>query len=366
MSQKYETTENSTTKLVCDIGVSGAFAHQSGFLNVAVSTAFGGGRLHCCRLMGAGWDLAQAISENSAALLRSLRIYEKEPGPEKWDDLTFQFGPRSFLCVDDRRILGLAETPEEAQALATKFHQAYALPAAPAGGSFYLINVKPTDITCEVVPLGAETILPDDAFSLHYGTGSLDWHREFTAKLNTSNHGLSILEGTPGTGKTSYLRHLMGALKATHRFYFIPTATMSVLSDPQFIGFWAKERRCHAERKFVVILEDSDAALMRRDTDNRDQVSAILNLSDGMLADFLRLQIICTINCRAADIDQALLRPGRLLTHRIFRKLDYTQATRLAEVHGRKLPKANDYSLAEVFADTETAEIARPRIGFAA
>jgi len=38
---------------------------------------------------------------------------------------------------------------------------------------------------------------------------------------------------------------------------------------------------------------------MPRGTDNRDQVSALLNLSDGMLADFLRLQIISKcLTCR--------------------------------------------------------------------
>ena len=158
----------------------------------------------------------------------------------------------------------------------------------------------------------------------------------------------------------------MGVLKESHRFHFIPTSTMGVLSKPEFIGFWADQRRTHANRKFVVILEDSDAALMTRGSDNREQVSAILNLSDGMLADFLRLQIICTINCSAADIDPALLRPGRLLCHRVFRRLDYSDAVRLAESLGRKLPQASDYSLAEVFAGHETDEINRPRIGFAA
>ncbi len=104
---------------------------------------------------------------------------------------------------------------------------------------------------------------------------------------------------------------------------------------------------------------------MTRGSDNREQVSAILNLSDGMLADFLRLQIICTINCSAADIDSALLRPGRLVCHRVFGRLDYTQAARLAESLGRKLPQARDYSLAEVFAGHDTDEITRPRMGFA-
>ena len=158
----------------------------------------------------------------------------------------------------------------------------------------------------------------------------------------------------------------MGELKESHRFYFIPTSAMGILSRPYFIGFWADQRLDHSDKRFVVILEDSDAALMTRGTDNREQVSAILNLSDGMLADFLRLQIICTINCSAADIDPALLRPGRLICHRVFGRLDYPKAARLAERLGKKLPQAPDYSLAEVFAGHETEDINRPRIGFAA
>jgi len=158
----------------------------------------------------------------------------------------------------------------------------------------------------------------------------------------------------------------MGELKKSHRFYFIPTSTMGILYKPDFTGFWADQRRYHSEKKFIVILEDSDAALMTRASDNRDQVNALLNLTDGMLADFLRLQIICTINCSASDIDPALLRPGRLICHRVFGRLDYAQAARLAESLGRKLPQASDYSLAEVFAGQDVDEISRPRIGFAA
>ena len=105
---------------------------------------------------------------------------------------------------------------------------------------------------------------------------------------------------------------------------------------------------------------------MTHGSDNREKVSAILKLSDGMRADFLRLQIICTINCRADDIYQAILRPGRHLSHRVFRRLDYAQDSRLAESLGRKLPVVRDYSLAEVFAGQNPKEMNRPRIGFAA
>jgi hypothetical protein len=158
----------------------------------------------------------------------------------------------------------------------------------------------------------------------------------------------------------------MGALKDTHRFYFIPPSTIGVLSQPEFTDFWATQRRRYSDQQFVVIIEDSDAALMTRDSDNREKVSAILNLSDGMLADFLRLQIICSINCCAAEIDQALLRPGRLLCHRLFRLLRYDQACRLAVTVGTQLSVVRDYSLAEVFAGAAQAVANKSRIGFAA
>jgi hypothetical protein len=358
----------SDSSTVCDLSEARAFCPSYATPHVPVLAAFGGDRLHVCRLEGPV-DLDRAVSENADALFRSVRKLPsksaKETGPE-WDDLTFQFGPRAYLCADENRVLGFASTHIEAERLVTKFGKTYSKPLTPSGGVFYLIEQGRNEINCHTVTLPPATILGDETLSLHYGGGSREWHHDFVGKLRRRNHGLSIFEGRPGTGKTFYLRHLMGLLKESHRFYFIPTSTMGVLSKPEFIGFWADQRRTHANRRFVVILEDSDAALMTRGSDNRDQVSAILNLSDGMLADFLRLQIICTINCSAADIDPALLRPGRLLCHRIFRRLDYSDAVRLAETLGRKLPQASDYSLAEVFAGHETDEINRPRIGFAA
>ena len=352
------------SRIVCDVSEAGAFTHRFNNLHVPVLAAFGGERLHQCGMSGC-FDLDRAIADNATALYRSIRRLSHEDSQKPWDDLTFQFGPRSYLYADENRVVGYADSAEAAEALVSRFEQNYSKPPPPKGGSFYLIKTG-RDISSEVVPLGVETILDDQTLGLHYGSGSREWHSEFIASLRGSYHGLSILEGTPGTGKTCYLRHLMGVLKETHRFYFIPTATMGVLSNPDFIGFWAEQRHRHADMQFVVILEDSDAALITRGADNREQVSAILNISDGILADFLRLQIICTINCKAADIDQALLRPGRLLCHRVFRRLDYAQASLLAETLGRTLPAVSDYSLAEIFAGHLAKEATRPRIGFAA
>jgi len=360
---------DSPPRMICDLADANAFVEEYRKPHVPIMSAFGGGRLHVCRFYGS-WDLDRMVTENAGNLFRSIRKLSSkaaEDTTKEWDDLTFQFGPRAFLYADKDRIIGFGANSAEAERLVTEFGRKYRKPTPPVpdGGIFYLIQQDGAEIKAKEVALSSDTVLKPEAIALHYGDGSGEWHRGFVQKLLGRTSGLSILEGRPGTGKTFYLRHLMGELKASHRFYFIPTSTMGILSRPDFIGFWTDQRWHHANKKFVVVLEDSDAALMTRGSDNREQVSAILNLSDGMLADFLRLQIICTINCSAADIDSALLRPGRLICHRVFGRLDPAQAARLAESLGRKLPQARDYSLAEVFAGQETEAINRPRIGFA-
>lgn len=358
-----EATASCPAHIVCDISEANAFSHRFDHLNAPVLAAFGADRLHQFGTSGT-YHLDRAIAENSATLCRSVRRLSADDEQTRWDDLTFRFGPRSYLYMDASRLVGYAESATEAEELVTRFRLAYSLPPKPKGGSFHLITTGNNSISTETVPLGPDTILDDATLALHYGYDSQQWNEQFTTDMRRRIHGLTIFEGPPGTGKTSYLRHLMGVLKETHRFYFIPTASLGVLSKPDFISFWATERRHHDKQKFVVILEDSDEALMTRAADNRDQVSAILNLSDGMLADFLRLQIICTINCRAADIDPALLRPGRLLCHRIFRRLNHAEASPLAHRLGRTLAEGRDYSLAEIFAHDSAALNPRRRIGF--
>jgi hypothetical protein len=178
---------------------------------------------------------------------------------------------------------------------------------------------------------------------------------------------LSIFDGPPGTGKTSYLRQIMLELKDSHRFYFIGSANLRLLRDAEFVDFWASERRYHSGTSLVAVLEDAETALMPRRGDDRQEVSLLLNITDGILGQFLRLQVICTINCALAELDQALLRPGRLMAHRFFRPIETERAARLAAKLGKSLPEppAPSYTLAEIFSGQhDTTRRERGRIGF--
>jgi len=140
------------------------------------------------------------------------------------------------------------------------------------------------------------------------------------------------------------------------------------LSDAAFVGFWSSERKKHSGRKLVLLLEDAEVALMSRETDNRNHVSTLLNLSDGILNSWLQISIICTINT-TADLDSALLRPGRLLAHKVFPRLRPEQALKLARHKGMKPLRVGqrDYSLAEILnPPVMISEQQQRLVGFAA
>ena len=175
-------------------------------------------------------------------MVRSLRHLDESTGEDEDCDVIFQFGEKAFLCgvKANDRIISYASTGDEVERIVRDFYKSYAIPNAPEVASFELIRLDGSDISSHTVPLESESILSDESFALHYPEGMESWHKEFEVKLTEKKKGLSILEGKPGTGKTSYLRHLMGVLKDSHHFYFIPPGNMGMLSNPQFIKFWAQ------------------------------------------------------------------------------------------------------------------------------
>lgn len=325
---------------------------------------YGASPLHRVVLPGTRWDEERLRRDLRGALIRCDTAIRK--GELARRDMIFGTRQGTFIHFDGGRISVYAATPRRAMLAALKFER-YVDHSLPDKPSYQLLRQSRNGMETQKVELKDVTVIDNETLALHYGAGFSEWNESLVEKLQNKGSGLSIFEGPPGTGKTSYLRQLMLRLKATHRFYFVPPTHARMVNDPDFIGFWEGERRRHGEKKFIMILEDSEKALMRREDDNRSQVSALLNITDGLLSDFLNLQVICTINCMSSELDQALLRPGRLLAHKVFARLPREEALRIAEKLGKPLPLRSDYSLAEIFNEAvEQPERDEKIVGFAA
>lgn len=105
----------------------------------------------------------------------------------------------------------------------------------------------------------------------------------------------------------------------------------------------------------ILIIEDAENIIRdrQRDTNQSNQaVSNLLNLSDGLLGDAMRQQIICTFNCDLTGIDPALLRDGRLVVEHKFDKLNKENARRLCAelgIPGNDEDIHESMSLAEIY-----------------
>lgn len=140
---------------------------------------------------------------------------------------------------------------------------------------------------------------------------------------NKNDKGIVLLHGLPRTGKTTYLRYLVGKLKK--RVLFLSPGVAGNLMNPDFIELLINNPNS------VLIIEDAENIIMDRKYSSSSSVSNLLNISDGLLADFLNVQLICTFNSALTMIDNALLRKGRLIAQYEFGKLGINKAQALSK-----------------------------------
>lgn len=192
----------------------------------------------------------------------------------------------------------------------------------------------------------------------HYNEGILNFHGKVLTALNgKKENGIVFLHGKPGTGKTTYIRYLISQLD--RKVIFVPSDLVSQLGRPEFMQFMLMNKNS------VIIIEDAESVLEDRTAVRNSVVSNLLNLSDGILSDALKIQFICTFNTDIKRIDSAFLRGGRMIAIHEFKALEVDLANALARTLGGSREFAKPTTLADIYNDIgDELRIKNEEIGF--
>ncbi len=201
-----------------------------------------------------------------------------------------------------------------------------------------------------------QIVCPEIDFSINYNEDFQAIHNLIIDKLSVENSkGLVLLHGLPGTGKTTYIRYLINVLKK--RVIYIPPSMASALADPDLIKFLIRMSNS------ILVIEDAENVLIKRAANSTQAIANILNLSDGLLSDCANIQIIATFNTNILNIDEALLRKGRLIAKYEFTELKENIALKLSKKLGVDIP--GKHNLAEIYnAKERSFSKSNNKIGF--
>lgn len=192
-----------------------------------------------------------------------------------------------------------------------------------------------------------------------YNDDFIEVDKTISAFMTKQESGIVLLHGEPGTGKTTYIKHLI--CKYTDReFIFIQNDFVSDLLKPNFVAFLLQNKNA------VLIIEDAEKVVVPREhSSEASVVSTILQLTDGLFSDFLNIKIICTFNTDIERIDKALLRKGRMVAKYSFSALSPEKTAALAKKLGHENVEGS-LTLADIFGydKLEFKETNKRRIGF--
>ena len=180
----------------------------------------------------------------------------------------------------------------------------------------------------------------------NYNEDLLKVHQTILKRLSQKNDkGLVLLYGKAGTGKTSYIRHLVSKIKKN--FIFLPPHLTKEISSPQLISILTE----HPNSIFVI--EDAENVIIDRNKHENSPVATLLNITDGLLSDCLNVQVICTFNTNISNVDNALMRKGRLIAKYEFAELETGKAQTLSNKLGFSSKIDKPMTLASIYHQDE-------------
>ncbi len=302
---------------------------------------------------------------------RIFRAYRwQEEGKLKWQRLVLRFARDAyvvaFACGTGRIV---ASTAEKAEALLAELTDLLDEEPAEKEPCFYMLRYDAGSFTADPIENLPDAV-DDEFLRLAYGDDVVPWVDTFTTRTKERQNGLTILEGPPGTGKTSLVSEMIRRLRTTHLFYVLPVCNDGSLTAPELVSFWQSQHRQHPGRIKVVVMEDAERILIGRSPSTRDAVAAVLNIADGLIGRMLKLHLVCSTNATFTELDPAIQRPGRLMNYRRFTPIERERAVALAAKQGTAFnphPEVDEFTLAEVLQPAPAQSYSvRKQIGFSA
>ncbi len=192
----------------------------------------------------------------------------------------------------------------------------------------------------------------------NYNDDFLAVHQTILARIKKKkDKGLVLLHGKPGTGKTTYIKHLISQVEK--EVVFMPPNLANQITNPGLLELLIENPNS------ILVIEDAEDIILERNQKSNSAVSALLNLSDGILAECLNIQIICSFNTQLSKIDSALLRKGRLIARYEFEELALDKVNNLCRNLGLTQEYFEPQVLAEIFNQHEKAsQQKQKKIGF--
>jgi SpoVK/Ycf46/Vps4 family AAA+-type ATPase len=133
----------------------------------------------------------------------------------------------------------------------------------------------------------------------------LPW-KEMMEFVENDKEGLLILYGPAGTGKTTLIKKLIQD-NPEKDFVLINSRDLETPDSECYLEYFLENNNR------IYILEDCERLLLTRNQGGgSNQLVNILNMTDGLLGSTLKTKFIGTFNTDLRNIDEALLRKGRL------------------------------------------------------
>ena len=303
---------------------------------------------------GKGEDIDYAINNgisNGTRLLSNVKTYVTRPAYLFGDDLVAILSHSRFGYIPNV-ILFTSESADEVaniynecneiinwyNSIASNKKKSYTINIATSV-SFSRINFSTCKINLK------NPISPEEVYNEDFPMADINRF------IEDDSGGLCIFYGEPGCGKSTYIKYL-STVFSNKKFYLLPQdLLLTHISDI----------RCHllesdgGSGSSIYIIEDCEKLIVSRESKENTStpiLSELLNMSDGIMGDYLNIKFILTFNTQIPKIDKALLRKGRLKLKYEFKPLKGERLRLLAEKRGISLTNEdinNGMTLANVF-----------------